>query len=383
MLIFFMETKDIWIYYENVDYLTIKLTKENAYLQELEKMDIWEQKDVWFMGFKIKYHGLTAWSQLKVFFMHNGFLTAKWEYQQIGAIHIKQETEKKNKNMNTDIELVGLCWYKYKDLTDRIYNLLNVDKDKRDILTRIDYAFDLTNITVDDVYKLCKEHVGEWELKTYAQMIWESDEDLEKELDKLENWAGNIKTFNWRITWFIIRNDRHTISVYDKKFQILQKRKYKEKIDIYDENGEKCGEDYYYKHYIEKEYAITRIEFRKNARSFGDFENNSINETMQVIRNQAISFINKKFDLDLSTIVKDYKQNERIFNEKKDDFCIWFAEKKSKIYLDRGLSYISNYAFLNSEKKLFKMLQMQYWSRIEEFFLKDYKEVEDMKNLFV
>lgn len=357
--------KWVAIFYENTDYLTIKLPRENEYLVSLEELEVWGQRDLGIDNLKIKYFWLTAWSQLKVYFIHNCELTAKWEYQQIWAIHIKQDVGKTNNNMNTDIELVWLCWYKYMDRLEDLYKLFNIDKNKRKILTRQDYAFDLTNITVDEVYELCKEFVGEWD----------------------------IKTFNGQKTWFRIKNDRHEIAVYDKKFQIYQKDKYKETI-----KG-----DFIYKAYTDTDFNITRVEYRKNARAFGDFENNSINETMQVIRNQAISFIKKKFYLDLSFVVADYRVNKRynecdlirrktllsikkisskLVNKTFDKFNIWFVEKRSKLYLERGLCYLSNYWMLNSDKKLFKMLQMQYGDRIKNYFVNPVLEMQEFKAIF-
>lgn len=324
---------NLYAFYENIDFLTVKLSKAHPTLSTLNGIVInSDTMPLDFGPFKVQYFGMLAGDQLKVL---NVTDTAG---NTLVTIHILQETEKKNKNVSTDAEFVGLFWTAYQEYFPAFCDWLWIDTFKTGLVTRIDYCVDIAGIHSSQLLNLA----------------------YERRKRRKSFFVGNLET------WRIIDNARHSIVVYDKKLDILDKNKHK----IILPNDTRP-----FRKYLDPLYPIARVEFRKKARSIREIWDSSIYSLSKCIKQQFADHFWKNFDFDLQTFFEEQSWFDRKRVPKKEDpISTAKMKEKSEFYLRMFFAYADNYSLLNSEKKLFHELFFRYGSRITEHLQVYYRE---------
>ncbi|MDD2487127.1 MAG: hypothetical protein PHS92_02065 [Candidatus Gracilibacteria bacterium] len=338
----FIKGKTSYIYYENIDFLTVRLSPNIPLIIKLNGLV--NNNDTHLLDIedlKFVYFGLVNGNLQKVIHL-------KDKYDNILAfIHIKQDSfkidgKKKNpKNYSTDIEFVGLFFYYYSYLFDYICEIFEIDKNKKNIVKRIDYCFDIAGITLFDILK--------FRFNT-------SDKSQ-------ENNFGTYKTY------YRLKNERHQFVLYDKKYQILDEKKFKQKI----------GTVHIFKKYLDLNFPITRYEYRKMAKPLSELTENSINHLFDYIRSYAVDYFNSKIDLDFNNLFLYTEHKPRIYRD--DTLVNTLTAKKIEKYLTMSMAYADNFILLKSERKFFDYLSSKFGKRIMRYFVDLYKRTEDIEFL--
>lgn len=315
-----------FVYYENFDFLTIRLPEWLHILNILNwlcsnsheyNLDFW---------FKITFFDWWFWKQLKYYKIIDK------QNNIICNIKIKQHTDKKNKNVYSAIEFDWLFFKSYFKYFDYILTLFDIDRNKNNIVKRIDYCIDFWNIEVKDFVKYYKNKFK----KEYAVWIWNE------------------------LTYKNIKLDRHELVLYNKKLDILDKNKHKTKVNW----------KYIYKQYIKEDFPITRLEYRKKSRALRELTNNSINFLFNYSKQYALDYFNKFYDLDIIEIYKETSIFNRLERPKREDILVsWITNKKLDLYLSMASAYLDNYSAISTEKIVFQKLYDKYWDRILNYFI--------------
>lgn len=328
------------LYNENIDFLTIKIFPTgNSIYQTLDWLVNNSDSMILDFWLKVIYSDIVAGGQLKVLHLLDE------KNNLLAFIHIKQPTEKKNKNFNSDIELVWLFWKSYSHLFDYICNLFHIDPDKRFIVSRIDYCFDIKGLEVADLL----EYTANKYKKSYVIKY------------------GDTPTYT-NTKW-----DRHELCLYNKKLDILDKNKHK----LTTSDGSKP-----YAQYLSESESITRIEYRKKTRAIKEIVENSPNGLFKYIRQMACDYIQKMYDIDFQLVLSKLESPlQRLDRPKRIDIVTrWISDKKASKYLSMSLAYAGNYCLLKSEHLFFEHLYQTYGDRIGAFMTE--KQIQEIKQIF-
>lgn len=312
------------VYHQGIDFLTIRISTAQPLIRTLNGLVA--NSDIYTLdhGFRIRFFGLVAGSQLKVLHINDSADNL------IAYIHIKQDTGKKNKNFATDIEFVGLFWTSYSEYLEYFCTLFDIDKQKKNIVTRIDYCVDIAGLEVQTLLSYCKDR-----RKTKDHVI----------------------RYGKQETYSNIRNDRHELVAYNKKLDILEKNKHKIEIPDKTEINEKSP----YLCYIKEPFPITRIEYRKKARALRELVDNSINSLFDLSSQMMIDYFATYYELDLGYILNHKRKSKP---RKEDVFISEIMKKKASFYWAMVSAYADNYALQKTERELFKRLYEKYGERI-------------------
>lgn len=320
-----------FVYYENIDFLTIKLPEWLEILNTLNWLCPNSSEYILEFWFKITFFDWWFWKQMKYYKIIDR------ENNIICNIKIKQKTEKKNRNVYTAIEFDWLFFKSFFEYFDYFLEIFDIDKNKNEIVKRIDYCIDWWNLEVKDFIKYYKNK----QKKDYGVWIWNE------------------------LTYKNIKLDRHELVLYNKKLDILEKNKHKTKVDW----------NYPYKQYIKEEFPITRLEYRKKSRAIRELTNNSINALFKYVEQYALDYFNKFYDLDIIEVYKETSKFERIKRpERKDILVTWITKKKLNLYLSMANAYMDNYTSIKTESLFFEKLHEKYWDRILNFFISKHLE---------
>jgi len=315
-----------FVYYENIDFLTIRLPDWLDILNTLNWLCENSNEYLLNFWFKITFFDWWFWKQLKYYKIIDS------ENNIICNIKIKQPTEKKNRNVYTAIEFDWLFFKAYFDYFDYILWIFDIDRNKNDIVKRIDYCIDWWNLEVKDFMKYYKNKMK----KDYAVWIWNEP------------------------TYKNIKLDRHELVLYNKKLDILEKNKHKTKVNWKN----------IYKHYITQDFSITRLEYRKKSRAIRELTNNSINALFKYSKQYCLDYFNKFYDLDIIEVYKETSKFERHKRpERKDILVTNITSKKISLYLSMASAYMDNYTSIKTESLFFEKLYEKYWDRILDFFI--------------
>ncbi|MFK7780016.1 MAG: hypothetical protein QM490_02615 [Candidatus Gracilibacteria bacterium] len=315
-----------FVYYENIDFLTIRLPDGLEILNTLNGLCENSNEYLLSFGFKITFFDWGFGKQMKYYKIIDR------ENNIICNIKIKQPTEKKNRNVYTAIEFDGLFFKAYFDYFDYILSIFDIDRNKNDIVKRIDYCIDWGNLEVKDFIKYYKNKMK----KEYGVGI------------------GSEPTYK------NIKLDRHELVLYNKKLDILEKNKHKTKVD---------GKNIY-KDYITQDFPITRLEYRKKSRAIRELTNNSINALFKYSKQYALDYFNKFYDLDIIEVYKETSTFERFKRpERKDILVTNITHKKISLYLSMASAYMDNYTAIKTESLFFEKLYEKYGDRILDFFI--------------
>jgi hypothetical protein len=326
-----------FVYYENIDFLTIKLPDNLKIIQILNGLCCNSHEYILDFWFKINFFDRWFWKQLKYYKLLDK------ENNEICNIKVKQKTEKKNRNVYTCIEFNWIFFKSYFDYFNYILEIFEIDRNKNEIVKRIDFCIDWWNLEVKDFMKYYKNK----QKKEYWVWIWNE------------------------LTYKNIKLDRHELVLYNKKLDILEKNKHKTKVNS----------EYPFKQYLKEEFPITRLEYRKKSRAIRELTNNSINALFKYSKQYALDYFNKFYDLDIIEIYKETSCFDRIKRpERKDVLVTTITNKKISLYLSMANAYMDNYTLLKSELLFFEKLHEKYWERILNFFIT--KQLEKADNLF-
>ncbi len=324
-----------FVYYENIDFLTVKLPYWLEILKTLNWLCSNSNEYNLDFGFKITFFDWGFWKQLKYYKILDN------QNNIVCNIKIKQKTEKKNRNVYTAIEFDWLFFKSYFHYFDYILSIFDIDRNKNDIVKRIDYCIDFWNIEVKDFIKSYKNK----QKKEYGVWIWNE------------------------LTYKNIKLDRHELVLYNKKLDILEKNKHKTKVDW----------KYPYKQYIKENFPITRLEYRKKSRALRELTNNSINALFKYVKQYSLDYFNKFYDLNIIEVYKETSTFERFKRpERKDILVTQITNKKLWMYLSMANAYMDNYTAIKNEKAIFQKLHDKYWDRILNFFVTKQLEKTDV-----
>ena len=315
-----------FVYYENIDFLTVKLPEWLEFLHTLNWLCENSHEIILNFDFKIIFFDWWFWKQLKYFKLIDK------NNNEICNIKVKQKTQKKNRNVYHAIEFNWIFFKAYFQYFDYILSVFDIDRNKNDIVKRIDYCIDWWNLEVKDFMKYYKNK----QKKEYWVWIWNE------------------------LTYKNIKLDRHELVLYNKKLDILEKNKYKIKVNW----------KFIFKHYITQDFPITRLEYRKKSRAIRELTNNSINALFNYSKQYALDYFNKFYDLDIIEVYKETSTYERFKRpERKDILVTWITNKKLSLYLSMASAYMDNYTSIKTESLFFEKLYEKYWDRILNFFI--------------
>lgn len=326
--------KNPFVYYENIDYLTLKLREDLDILKTLNWLCHNSHEYYLDNDFKIIFTDWGYWKQLKYYKIVDSYLN------EVCNIKIKQPTEKKNRNVYSAIEFNWIFFKSYYEYLDYILSLFSMDREKQNIVKRIDYCIDWWNVEVKDFIKYYKNK----QKKDYWVWVW-------KEL-----------------TYKNIKLDRHELVLYNKKLDILEKGKHKTQANW----------EYIYRQYIKEDFPITRLEYRKKSRALRELTDNSINALFNYCKQYTLDYFNKFYDLDIIEIYTETSSFSRLDRPKRKDKLVTnITNKKIGLYLSMANAYMDNYTSIKSEKHFFQKLYEKYWDRIALFMQNKILESSD------
>lgn len=379
----FASRKDCKVYRKSIDWMTIRLSENSEIVKILDRHDMYTDEKTSRMPilwgiFYIQYFDMVMNGLLKVYHIKDSE-----NNKQVGCIHIRQESEKKTKNVFTDIELVWHFWTCYTYTFERILKFFNIQKTSRNIVSRIDYAIDFDGPEVKDFTRYERESkkresaqnamtlLADFKFSQDGEFLMIPKSEMEKIKEIMDTTKVKRANYGERDTYKGIQNERNELYIYDKKLDILDKEKYK--LHITDrETGEI---EYPYLEVMKESKNITRIEYKKKARSLREMVENSINEVLEKIEDMAIDYMEDYYDLDFrylvgrerTKIVKSQEMKEKAYV----DQCMkGIIKKKSSLSLAMFRSYAEKYIMFKNEKDFFGQLYSIFWERLVDNIIK-------------
>ena len=309
----------IFIFHEGVDFLTVRLDAALPLIRTLNGLV--ENSDTMVLehGFRVVFFGLVAGSQLKVLHVTDSHSNL------IAYIHIKQHSEKKNRNFFTDIEFTGLFWTAYADYLDYFLALFEVDRKKRRIVSRIDYCIDLAGIDVAT-------------LAGYSRGAFKN---------------GHIYQVEDEITYRNYGNERHDLVIYNKRLDVLDKGKHKIIVD----GADTTPNVRYHPDTDGNDYPITRVEYRLKSRALRGLADSSIDSLFKYAKQLCVDYFARYYNFDLGYVLRNSSEFERHGKPTKvDELTKKVFAKKLAFNWSMASAYIDNVEKLGGKRKLFRRL---------------------------
>ena len=339
----------VGLYYSNIDYMTIKLADNSTIIQNLREMSPERDRKVIREGeFIIRFESIIygwSWTVLRIYDNKGN---------KIWCIHIKNEvlkedgTKKTNTNISTDVEFTGDFWKMYSDQFPFFCDYFGIDPKKEWLVKRMDYCIDIGGIDCNDFFNFYRRT------------------DLEK------NWSMNQSPafYLWdRLTSWTDMTDRHELQIYNKKIEILNPLKNKQKIKT--NSWEKP-----YLKYIREDFEITRIEYRSMSRAMRESKW-SINYCFEYAQQLMVSYIKKYYLLDIWLLFSDFTNKK--FPRKKDKLVSNIVGKKAYMAGRMIEAYCDNLRDYRSEKHVFDLLQKIYGDRLQDHLFRNFPTEENKK----
>ena len=146
------------IYYENVDFLTVRMTTNpntGFPVAPISQFLYWlvENSDTCLLdfGFKIKYYGLVCGSRVRAYHILDK------DTNEIAQIHVVPPSTKKDRTYFTDIEFKGTFFTAYFAHFEYFCSLCGISPTQQNIVSRIDYCIDIDGLKVGDILEFSKE----------------------------------------------------------------------------------------------------------------------------------------------------------------------------------------------------------------------------------
>lgn len=262
----------------------------------------------------------------------------------VAVIHLKTElgTESKAKSFSDDIEFVGLFWTAYAHYFPAFCDLLGIDPAKSGIVSRFDYCVDLSGVDASEILALVSDKMAK------ASTIR----------------VGNVETYRK-----IETPQRHALVVYNKRLDVLDKRKHKIEVDPVEPGGPLRRP---YLRYVEARFPIARIEYRKRARALREMADSSIVSLQMYARQLAADHFSAYFEIDLQTVFETLSNFERVpFPSKEDTLVNGMVDDKAKAYLNLAFAYADNYSLLKGQKQFFRHLFQKYGTHLVDWVVRE------------
>lgn len=363
----FSQKNKLKIIYKKLDFLTIKLNRENSFLYNIEntlvQIYIWEEiynkdvnveniynKKIIFDKFFIIYWWIVYWWQKKLYDIYD------YEKNKIWQIVLKNlSILKKNKNVIDSLELTWLFFKSYEKYLNDFINLLWINTKEQNIVKRLDYCVDFKWLEVFEFIPYIKDiHI---EAK---EVTWLTATDFKKihelKLKEIITWLKNnsIKIRFWKKETYIRFWTQHNdLKIYDKILDLLQPKLKKRKVDWINP----------YQDYLDSDNPITRIELKK--KKFYNIQDNSLDFLLSNIEALFFDYLLRYFSINLSLYVW-----ENVSLNWKELFLA--KEKKEKSIYH---SYIMAQAYLNNIKDM-------VWDKaVYKFLYQLFPELENTKPL--
>lgn len=311
-----VKNRGSFLFHAWIDFATFKISTVQPLVYTLNGLVNNSDTFVLEHGFKIRFFGLVAGSQLKVLHVNDS------KDNLIAYIHLKQQTQNTNKNFSDDIEFVGLFWTCYSEYLEYFFELFGIDPNKKHIVTRIDYCIDIAGLDVSELIKYQKTSKRK---------------------------KDHCIRYGKKETYSNIKNDRHDLVIYNKKLDIVEK--WKTKIVLPD------GMENPFLKYQKESSPITRIEYRKRARALRELHDNSWNALNENIRNLSMTYFHTFYNFDLGILLKKGNSGSK---RQKDILVDKIITKKSSFYWSMAIAYLSNFENMKGRIEIFKRLYELY-----------------------
>lgn len=320
----FSKKNNINICYKKIDFLKIKLLKEDNYnLRNIEfqlihptiSQDIYnseikevKNKKILFEKFFVVYAWLVYGNQKKLYDIYD------FDKNKIWQIVLKNEVPtKSNKNVIDSIEFSWLFFKCYEKYLDHFLKYFRISKNRQDLVKRLDYCIDIEWLEVFQLIAYIKE------LHRKTKNIYGLSAT---DIKAISHNSTNIKYWKQEIyvNFFSAHND---LKIYDKILDILQNYRNR-KVD---------GKNPY-QSYLDSDNPIIRIELKK--KKFQNLRDNSINWVLDNIQALFFDYLLKYFEVDFSYYVwKDLTLNwKQIFLAKEEkEKSLFHAYTMAKAYL--------------------------------------------------
>lgn len=325
-----MERDGLFVFYENCDFLTVKLSRLAPGVASL--LGIVENSDSMpldFGPFRVQHFGVIAGSKLRVLHVLDDQLNV------VANVRLRTSVETRAKSMQDDVEFVGLFWTAYAEYFPDFCEWLGIDPDKSGCVTRFDYCVDVAGIASDDLlaFQTAKP-------KRRSSVHFRERETYRR----------------------VESNDRHVLVVYDKRLDVIDKKKHKTRT---------ASGAYPYKKYLDAGYPISRIEFRKKARALRELTDSSVRFLFAYAKQQTADHAVKALGFDLQGLLERSSSFERLPLPKREDAVVnSFVDEKAKYYLNLFFAYGTNYALLKTEAQLFLRFEQVYGERYRNWKLR-------------
>lgn len=337
--------KQNWqIYKKNIDFLTIQIFEKNKTTQQIQNLV--DNSAVLYLEFWfcVRLHWLIAGGRQK-----KADIIDK-NHNTIASVYINQPTEKKDRNFATRIEFVGWFFTAYSDFLGYFIELFEVDHNKQWIIKRVDYAFDLIGATVHGIT---------------------ANHQTKKKLTKYEQ-ARQYKDMDEMVGYAMKGNRRHELVVYDKKNDILDKKKHRMENN-YGNNP--------YLEYINEHNPITRVEYRIKSQAILELKNNSLVFFINNIENLARSYIDQTLNIQLP--FEKHVPFLDTFTEISDPVSEQKKERSWKWYKERVDPYIREMLLIRWEEAVFELLLEILGEKFKRWYYKTTSPLLKVaKNLF-
>lgn len=331
-LLNFIKKHNVSIFYEGIDYLTVKIEFNNSNIDYIinnlytvynHKIDIcnnnFDNIEL-FDNIKIldKFYlinlWLVFWWQLRLFWIYDFYKNKIWSF-----VYKLPWLLKKNFNVFTSLELTGLFFHNYKDYFDSILNYFWVDRFSNWILKRLDYCIDLINIEVPQLLEFLKPLHKRQRVKN---VNWLTNSDLKLLQEK------NFSLQFWKTeTYKKFINNSNTLIIYDKILDIVDNYLLRQ-IDWKNP----------YKEYLDSNFPITRVELKKTTSSFSKIRNHSVNSMIDNIRPLFFDYLKRYFVFDFSLLTwqkVSLNWKKRYLAQEKKEIDILRSLQMAKSYLKR------------------------------------------------
>lgn len=345
------------LYYKWIDFMTVKIQKD---LDIIKKIDDTIQDQVYIEGqtnnkvykmwmFNIVYYWLVFWNQIKIY----NVLDQKNNL--VIQIRVKQDTWKKNNNVTSNIEFKGVFFRAYKSKLHDILSIFKVDLDKPKIMLRIDYCIDLQNIKLEEIEEYKKEYNGT------IQIIKQNNDinDMIRDIKKVNKPTIEIQRKK-NMVYKKYKTERNELKIYDKRFDIFMNHLYT-RVD--NQKG------LFYKHYLDSEVPITRVELKKKSRSIRELWLGTINDVLDKIETLFYNYIKRVYNIDFFLIDKEAVKKAIYKKLDKKIDCVDIKKSLEKS-INMMLAYAKRIEALWSRQKLIKVLDSHYHDDLYNKLLK-------------
>lgn len=144
-------------YYENIDWLTVKLSSGCPNLLTLSALGPESEYPVPFTPFLAKLHDVFGKGTIRIV-----YLTDASDNMVASVQIVDSSSGKKNRNQHTQVEFTGLFWHCYSQHFETLCSYFGIDVKKNRIVTRVDFAVDIAGIHSSALIAMAYKRPGKY-----------------------------------------------------------------------------------------------------------------------------------------------------------------------------------------------------------------------------